>query len=161
MNMPTTIARVAVPLSARSSVGSCASALGSAAKDARGEHTAAAVARAAAGTAAGNPDCALICTVCLIATETFASKQVSGGEGQGGRARGRVKFRRDMLYSYGMLESFHQRRNASGLTAVKTNGRGSGASFEVLFCNYHPTVAQASVVLLSSHQPTSSEVIVR
>lgn len=73
MNMPTTMARVAVPLSASSSVGSCDIALaGSAAKDARGEHTAAAVARAAAaGVAAGKPDLALIWTACFIATIFF------------------------------------------------------------------------------------------
>lgn len=84
MNMPTTIARVAVPLSANSSVGSWdTTLLGSAAKEASGEHTAAAVASAAAGMAAGKPDCALICTVCFIAT-------VVGREGRG-QCKGQCK----------------------------------------------------------------------
>lgn len=71
MNMPTTMARVAVPLSAKSSVGSCATTLlGSAAKEASGEPTAAAVARAAAG----KPDFALICTADFIATTFFVKR---------------------------------------------------------------------------------------
>lgn len=63
MNMPTTMAKVAVPLSAISSVGSCDTRLldCSAAYVAIGAHTDIAVAIAAAGTAAaGNGACALI-----------------------------------------------------------------------------------------------------
>lgn len=73
INMPTTMARVAVPLSAMSSVGSWFMTLAdcSAAYVAIGGHTDMAAAIVAGIAAAGKGACALIWTACLIATALY------------------------------------------------------------------------------------------